>query len=806
MNNSLSSPADIAPAAFAFRSFQREDLARAAIYDGCILAWDKGLGKGLATFAWPILKGASYTLIVAPGSLHQQIVDEGREKFKTAVRLLDSQEAFQADPLLRAAALARRNNQPLPALAQPAFWLTTYQALGYNDADQWEPKEDAVTGEKIVSQKLLLRRHADPRFTKGADAAIGVIKNGVRCLYRPSLAVLVADLFEAVVCDEAVRLKSTDSYVSMGVRELRPRYRLVTTATPVKNRLEDIFWLAHWACGGHHEATARWPYANSREAKETFADTHMMIERNETKEEQHLQRTGTFRRFEKRTAHICNIHRLWKLLGPVVIRRRKDNIGADVVPKTIVPIRVHPGSAQQAVYKFHATHAPAFTRDGNPMNPIASTVAQIQNLRQAALCPDSLNLGTSGYALYELKQELKLAMPAPDAAATEKARKVAAKGARTPFENEAHVAFGIVEKMAETGKLDIEKILEAAPHLRPRLEAALERATVKLCADTKSAKPTARSWTDHNPKQAAILKLVADIIESGQQLIVMSPFQHFGISLERRLVESGVSVCRLDGSVPPAKRGRIAKQFKQGKFAVMVAGIESMGEGHSFENCAHLVLPSLHWAFDVNDQAIDRIHRLTSKKPVAIYTLITTNTIDERLAQVFQEKGDSARLALDGCITNERIEEINLAELLRDAIRNFDPKAETIPETDIEKEWESLKLRLHAAQARFSEWHPPIVPDATGETVTARQVRKACRDAGVKPAVTLAERIPDATYAAITGINHPELLAKLKTEFAAFCAAGDYTDWRMAWRAFDLHRQKQTQTKLTTARATLARL
>jgi SNF2 family DNA or RNA helicase len=39
-------------------------------------------------------------------------------------------------------------------------------------------------------------------------------------------------------------MKGSDTQVGKGIRQMSPRYRLVLTATPVKNRLPDIFWLA----------------------------------------------------------------------------------------------------------------------------------------------------------------------------------------------------------------------------------------------------------------------------------------------------------------------------------------------------------------------------------------------------------------------------------------------------------------------------------------------------------------------------------------------------------------------------------
>jgi hypothetical protein len=140
----------------------------------------------------------------------------------------------------------------------------------------------------------------------------------------------------------------------------------------------------------------------------------------------------------------------------------------------------------------------------------------------------------------------------------------------------------------------------------------------------------------------------------------------------------------------------------------MVAGEKAMGEGNSFEQCNYLFLPSLDWAFDINDQTTDRVHRLTSKEDVFIFGCVTENTVDERLFTLYSEKGDSAHLALDGRLFTERIEEVNLAKLLSDAVKDFDPARETIDERQIEAEWPYLKQKLHIAEQQFREFHPPL--------------------------------------------------------------------------------------------------
>jgi hypothetical protein len=733
---------------FAFRSYQKEDLARSAVHDGAVIAWDPGLGKTMAIFAWPYLKGAKRVLIVAPASLHDQIIKEGADKFRTAVTPIPDQET--------ALNLMRSGKLPLPgsssssssglwsldsgvSSALPTFFLTDYRWLGYNGGDEWAAGEKNVNDEYKVTDVIRRRRMAviarflgmasaaigrvekalaragkscrayellgvpadaarsvikaayreiarlthpdlhpeDPTATermqrlnqavesmlggnateivKGLDdevadlvpsiselmAGIGTVKEypvtqaqvaaalftnrdyvlpdasssaspvtddqstiarTIKCVFAPTLSTLLADCFDCVVADEAVRLKSGITYIASGVLGLRPQFRLALTGTPIKNRLPDVFFLASWVCGGRPEATARWPFGNTTRHQAGFAANHLCMEENLTKEAA-SRSNGKPQRYVKQTNKITNVHRLWKLLGPVIARRRKDQISGDIVGKTICPIQVMPGTRQQEVYKWHLDNPPECK------TPIASMGAQLQNLRQAALCPWSGNLAVAG-----------------------------CEGSYS--------------------------------HIR---------------------------WS---PKLIAILNLAASLMEKGEQLVVFSPFQEFSTALKAALTDASVPSLLLDGRVKNTLRGPLAAQFKQGKFPVLIAGIDAMGEGHSFECASHLVIPSLSWAYDANRQAIERVHRITSRKDVTIYTLITSNSIDERLAAIFGEKGDASDLALDGRLFEEDKEDVSLADLLRSATLDFDPTASTLSETSIAAEWElTLRRRLtHAAQ------------------------------------------------------------------------------------------------------------
>ena len=108
----------------------------------------------------------------------------------------------------------------------------------WSSATAFRPSKSART--------ITRRRWQTEGWQEEYGAGIGkeIREHGIRCIFTPTLSRLVADVFDCVEVDEGVRLKSTDSYISTGVRGMNPKTRLVLSATPIKNRLEDIFWLA----------------------------------------------------------------------------------------------------------------------------------------------------------------------------------------------------------------------------------------------------------------------------------------------------------------------------------------------------------------------------------------------------------------------------------------------------------------------------------------------------------------------------------------------------------------------------------
>src|ERR1051326_132713 len=468
-------------------------------------------------------------------------------------------------------------------------------------------------------------------------------KRRIKCVYSPSLADLCYNAFDCVVIDEGVKMKGEETLVGKGVRSMSPAYRLVLTATPIKNRLPDVFRLAWWATGGQVEAHARWPYRDDPSERTKFAETFMVSERNLTKEAE-AKESGKRKssRFTKLTAEVCNVHRLWKLFGPIILRRRKQDAGVDIVPKIRKVIRCEMGTHQKKVYQYHL-EAEYADVNGNP-----AIGAQLQALRIAAADPSSPLLTA------QMGQPVE-SCECMNAGAESKERCTICKGSR----------------------------VIPLPH---------------------------RSGTAYVPKIATVLTLIEEVMARKEQVIVFSAFNGPLDNLSRLLAEAGVCHVTLDGRVNQKKRGEKAAIFKKGRadefsIPVMLAGVECMAEGHSFKLANNVVLLAYSWAADKFKQALDRVHRLNSVKPVNIYVILCHGTIDRRLESLTDEKTDAAELVLDGRLIGERPEEVNLAELLKVARREFNAKDNTLDEALLQAEWPKLRNRLTQA---MRAWEPEV--------------------------------------------------------------------------------------------------
>jgi SNF2 family DNA or RNA helicase len=135
-------------------------------------------------------------------------------------------------------------------------------------------------------------------------------------------------------------------------------------------------------------------------------------------------------------------------------------------------------------------------------------------------------------------------------------------------------------------------------------------------------------------------RLAADLDEvaaSGQKAIIFSQWVGTLETLAGRLREFGV--CQYHGKVPSNKRDLVIEQFQRDKrkhAMLMSYGAGSVGLNLQF--CSYVFLYDRWWNPAVEDQAINRAHRIGVEGPVTVTRFLTIDTIEERINQVLDEK------------------------------------------------------------------------------------------------------------------------------------------------------------------------
>ena len=141
-------------------------------------------------------------------------------------------------------------------------------------------------------------------------------------------------------------------------------------------------------------------------------------------------------------------------------------------------------------------------------------------------------------------------------------------------------------------------------------------------------------------ESAKLERLVSDMEEvaaSGQKAIVFSqwvePLATIAAALEK------FNPLQYHGRIPQAERTPILDRFKADPNAhviLMSYGTGSVGLNLQFTN--YVFLFDRWWNPAIEDQAINRAHRVGQKRPVTVTRFLCTNTIEARIADVLEAK------------------------------------------------------------------------------------------------------------------------------------------------------------------------
>lgn len=136
--------------------------------------------------------------------------------------------------------------------------------------------------------------------------------------------------------------------------------------------------------------------------------------------------------------------------------------------------------------------------------------------------------------------------------------------------------------------------------------------------------------------------LVAELknIIPNHKALVFSQFTSMLDLLEKSLNQYHIPFYRLDGSTPVAKRQELVNNFQEetSREKVFLISLKAGNAGLNLTAADYVFLFDPWWNTAVQQQAIDRTHRIGQTKNVFAYKMICKDTIEEKIIQLQERK------------------------------------------------------------------------------------------------------------------------------------------------------------------------
>lgn len=167
--------------------------------------------------------------------------------------------------------------------------------------------------------------------------------------------------------------------------------------------------------------------------------------------------------------------------------------------------------------------------------------------------------------------------------------------------------------------------------------------------------------------EALVQILRATLKKEGSKIVVFSQWTSFLNIVEQNLENTGIRYVRVDGSMKPAERDMSMSALDNDtEVRVMLASLGVCSVGLNLVSADTIVLADSWWAPAIEDQAVDRVHRLGQRHKTTVWRLVMEGTVEEHVLDIQAEKRNVVAKAFhdkDG--ERKKTKETRMADIMK---------------------------------------------------------------------------------------------------------------------------------------------
>lgn len=161
--------------------------------------------------------------------------------------------------------------------------------------------------------------------------------------------------------------------------------------------------------------------------------------------------------------------------------------------------------------------------------------------------------------------------------------------------------------------------------------------------------PNLAKFISDSGKMVALDKLLKELKEGGHRVLIYNQMTRMIDLMEDYLQFRGYTYIRLDGSSKIADRRDLVSDWQaRPDIFIFLLSTRAGGLGINLTAADTVIFYDSDWNPTVDQQAMDRAHRLGQTKQVTVYRLITRNSIEERMRQRAKQKDEIHRVVIAG--------------------------------------------------------------------------------------------------------------------------------------------------------------